>query len=108
MINEYAITAGSSLFIIIALSSESFSSFLNLKPILFLGKISYSLYLYHTIILFSLIYTFNDVLPIYIILLSTIVISVIVASIAYYLVEKPSMKLGRKLKNKQEEQKKIA
>ncbi|HFJ9465744.1 TPA: acyltransferase family protein [Bacillus cereus] len=108
LIDEYAVVVGSSLFIIISLSSGIFSKFLNLKPILFLGKISYSLYLYHTIVLFSLIYTFNDVVPIYIILLSTIVISVIVASIAYYLIEKPSMKLGRKLTNKQDEQKKIA
>ncbi|MBF7155707.1 acyltransferase family protein [Bacillus albus] len=108
LIDEYAVVVGSSLFIIIALSSGMVSRLLNLKPMLFLGKISYSLYLYHTIILFSLIYAFSDIIPIYIILLSTIVISVIVASIAYYLVEKPSMKLGRKLTDKQEIQKKIA
>lgn len=108
LINEYAVVVGSSLFIIIALSSDIFSKFLNLKPVLFLGKISYSLYLYHTIILFSFIYIFNDILPIYIILLGTVICSVIVATIAYYVVEEPSMKIGRMLTNKKQEHNKAA
>ncbi|KAA1803590.1 O-acetyltransferase OatA [Bacillus cereus] len=108
LIDEYAIAVGGSLFIIIALSSDVFSKFLNLRPILFLGKISYSLYLYHTIILFSLIYIFNDVLPISIILFSVIILSLILSSIFYYLVESPSMKLGKKISNKKHTQNKAA
>ncbi|MGE7787435.1 acyltransferase family protein [Bacillus cereus] len=108
LIDEYAIAIGGSLFIIIALSSDVFSELLNLRPILFLGKISYSLYLYHTIILFSLIYIFNDMLPISIILFSTIILSLILSSIFYYLVESPSMKLGKKISNKKHTQNKAA
>lgn len=100
LINEYLIAMGSSLFIIIALSTSKFSVFLNLKPLRFLGEISYSLYLYHTIILFSLIYIFKDTLPIYIILFSTVICSIIWATIFYYFVEKPSKELGTKLINK--------
>ncbi len=108
LINEYAVVIGSSLFIIIALSSGIFSRFLNLKPILFLGKISYSLYLYHTVILFSLIYIFNGIFPISVILLATIVFSIIVSIISYYLIEEPSMKLGKKLTMDKQKQSKAA
>lgn len=100
LINEYAIVTGSLLFIIIALSSGTFSKFLNLRPILFLGKISYSLYLYHAIILFSLIYIFNESIPITAILILTIISSIIISSISYYLVEEPSIKLGKKILTK--------
>ena len=102
IMNEYAVALGSSLIIIIALSSKSFSRFLNLKPILFLGKISYSLYLYHATLLFSFIYIFNDILPISTILCMTVISSLLISSVLYYLVEEPSINLGRKLTIKKE------
>lgn len=97
LIDEYAIVIGSVIFIVVALSSGIFSKFLNLRPMLFLGKISYSLYLCHAIVLFSLIYVLNDELPIFLILSIAIISSIVISIGFYYLIERPSMNIGKKI-----------
>ncbi len=70
-------------------------SLMLLRPIHFVGKISYSLYLYHIIIMFTLINILYGKLPIGLILLCSLVFSFVVASIMYYTIEKPSITLGK-------------
>lgn len=74
------------------------------KILLWLGTISYSIYLFHPIVLQSLIrivkksdlpYIQGLHLSIYIIM--TAIISIIIASIVYKTLEKPAIKLGKKL-----------
>lgn len=63
-ISSYFLTGVcSAIFIIFAINSQLFKTILLFKPILFLGKISYSLYLIHCIVLFSFIHCFYDILP---------------------------------------------
>ena len=51
---DYVVAISASLFVILSLSISTLSSLLRNKYLLYLGKISYSLYLYHIISLFSL------------------------------------------------------
>jgi peptidoglycan/LPS O-acetylase OafA/YrhL len=65
----------------------------------FLGKISYSLYLIHPIILLFMVYTFNNTN--YNVLIFAILAVSVLLSWGYYMaIEEPSMKLGRYLSKK--------
>lgn len=95
VVNDWVVSIGASLFIVIGLSSRTVASFLVKKPLIFLGKVSYSLYLYHIIIVFSLVHILNGIVPLYIVLLISLPISLMFAYLAWLLVERPSMNLGR-------------
>ncbi|ETI67543.1 acyltransferase family protein [Neobacillus vireti] len=98
---DYIGGMGAVLFIVIALGSGKVTKLLMLKPINFIGKISYSLYLYHLVVLLSLTYLLYSVVPIGVIFLLTIVVSICFSTLAYFFVEVPFMKLGKKISNKQ-------
>ncbi|MEH7250373.1 acyltransferase [Neobacillus niacini] len=100
IIADYGTTIGVALILIVSISSSTASAVLQTNTIKFFGKISYSLYLFHAIVLFTLVNAFFGKLPIWLIELITIAISIIVATISYYYVEVPSMKLGKYLANK--------
>lgn len=70
---DYVVAISASLFVILSLSISTLSSLLRNKYLLYLGKISYSLYLYHIISLFSLIYMLHEILPLPIILIFSLV-----------------------------------
>lgn len=99
-INDWAIAFGSTLFIISSLGSKSISNVLLVKPIHFMGKISFSLYLFHMTVIFSMINLFYDKLSIGVILFVSFILSFVVAAIGYYAIEKPSIMLGKLLTNK--------
>ncbi|OAS88193.1 MULTISPECIES: acyltransferase family protein [Metabacillus] len=94
---DVVITIGASVFLIMSLSSKKVSKFLNLKSVRYMGKISYSIYLYHCIVLFSLINIFYGSINITLILIGSLILTLLVASLAYNLIEIPSITLGRKL-----------
>jgi peptidoglycan/LPS O-acetylase OafA/YrhL len=96
-INDLMVAIGCLIFIVICIYSKTVKSILLLKPVQFIGKISYSLYLFHMIVLLSMVNGLYGKVPIVYILFGSFVISFIVASIMYYLVEIPSMRLGRNL-----------
>lgn len=100
MIDDWAIAAGVSVFIIFALSSRKASSALMTKPLLFCGKISYSLYLYHSIVLLAMINILFGIIPLWQILLLSLAITMMVSTAMYHLVEVPSIKLGRRASSK--------
>lgn len=60
-----------------------------------LGRISYSLYLLHGTILFVLLNTLYGRVPVWVLFLIFVAISLVVATIAYRLVEQPSIRFGR-------------
>lgn len=99
IIHEYIILIGVSIFIILSLSSKFISRVLLTKPIAFLGKISYSLYLIHIIILFAVIHTLHDDLPIWLMFVISFGATLIISTLSYYFVELPSIKLGRTISN---------
>lgn len=96
-INDWFTTIGVSIIIAFSISNGKFAQFLCSSWVRYFGRISYSLYLYHIVITFSLIYAFYDILPAFLILLLAIPLTIITSEISYRFIESPSIALGRKL-----------
>jgi peptidoglycan/LPS O-acetylase OafA/YrhL len=92
-----AIAAGG--LIIISTSSAFCKSILSWGPIHFLGEISYSLYLWHFIVILYCVHLLYGRLPFDVILCLAFVLSIIVSRCSYFWVEVPAMNVGRKLSN---------
>lgn len=88
---------GASLLIVLALASPSAKTILSSAPLQWLGRVSYSLYLTHVIVLGALVHLFHGFLPLMWILALTVLASLLVAHVAYLAVERPSMALGRRV-----------
>jgi peptidoglycan/LPS O-acetylase OafA/YrhL len=93
--NDWLIAGGVLIFIVIALSSNKVSIILRNKVFSFLGDISYSLYLFHFVILTALLNLLYGKINTGLIFVITISLSIIVAWISYKYVEIPSVKLGK-------------
>ncbi|MGQ0501826.1 MAG: acyltransferase family protein [Panacagrimonas sp.] len=85
---------GVAFFIIAAFSSLHAIAFLEWKPLRFLGKISYSLYLCHAILLVTGLTLFYDDVPTWLLLVGVFVASLCVATVAFHVVERPAIMLG--------------
>ncbi len=95
-ISDWSVAIGSFITIALAFCSGPFKNLLNRRVLVYLGKISYSVYLVHGTVLYTLLYMFRGhleyiYLPIYLIAVLGL------ACIFYYLIEKPSIVLGQKL-----------
>ena len=93
---DWSVALGSLIVITLAICSGPFKKVLNNDAIHYLGRISYSVYLVHGTVLFTLIYICRghlkfSYLPIYLIGVFSL------ASIFHFLIEKPSMVLGQRL-----------
>jgi peptidoglycan/LPS O-acetylase OafA/YrhL len=86
---------GAALLIIFGLSPSRFSRWLGSKGLLFLGKISYSVYLYHAVILLSLVHCFWGRVPLGVLWLGTVALTLLVATLSYALIELPAIRLGK-------------
>jgi peptidoglycan/LPS O-acetylase OafA/YrhL len=97
MIQDYCIGLGAAIFLIFALGSSKAVHILAIKPIVFLGKISYSLYLYHLIVILACVHLLYDILPLWSILGVSVVMSVAVSFLSWKYVEEPCNRAGRML-----------
>ncbi len=68
---------------------------LSAKGLVFLGKISYSVYLYHAVILLSLLHCLWGKVPLSLIWLATGALTLGVATLSYAVIGLPSIRLGR-------------
>jgi peptidoglycan/LPS O-acetylase OafA/YrhL len=100
IIEEYGMALGAIGFFITALGSTRVINILLQKPFSFLGKISYSLYLYHFPILLACIYLFYGTLSLWLICIIAIFLGILVSFFAWYLIEEPCRKIGQKLATK--------
>ncbi|WP_261302574.1 acyltransferase family protein [Paenibacillus andongensis] len=100
IINDWAIAVGSSVFIVYSINTAIIRRLLLFKPIHFVGKTSYSLYLFHLPAFLTLINVFYGKFPIWLILVLSFFASFVLAGIMYYLIEKPSILLGKILTTK--------
>jgi peptidoglycan/LPS O-acetylase OafA/YrhL len=94
---EYFTGMGIAVILIASLGSLRLSRFLRDRQIACLGRVSYSLYLYHAVALLTLLHFLCGKVPLAVILLCSIFCGVALAILAYYVVEEPSMALGRRL-----------
>ncbi len=99
ILDSWIITIGASIIILMSLSIRKISKILLSKPLHFLGKISYSLYLYHCIVLFTTIHLLFEYFSLWFIWSLSLLVSLIISTISYYYVEIPSIKLGRFITN---------
>jgi peptidoglycan/LPS O-acetylase OafA/YrhL len=91
---------GASGIILFALINKRIDSWLLQPPILFLGKISYSVYLIHAPILFAFGYIFyNKATPV-VWLIPYLIVTIVLAAIMYRTVEATSIRLGQVLASK--------
>ncbi|WP_410501901.1 acyltransferase [Exiguobacterium acetylicum] len=104
LIVDYTVVLGVSILLILILSSYRLTKLLNVSILQSLGKVSYSLYLIHMIIMLTLVHLFNEEIPTILLLMLSPFISVISSYIFYYMIEKNSIKIGIYLTNINNEQ----
>src|SRR5262249_32078261 len=97
IVNDWAVTAGVAVFIIGALASMKASRLLLARPLLFLVKISYSLYLYHAIVLLAALHLFFGRLPLAVIYALSLATTMMISAVMYRLVEVPAIEIGRRV-----------
>ena len=101
IIDDWTVASGVCLFIIFALSSKKASALLLSKPLLFCGRVSYSLYLYHAIVLLTAINIFFGVIPLWQIWMLSLAVTFAISALMYRLVEVPSIELGKRAQRRQ-------
>ena len=78
-----------------SVASNRARALLALRPIQFLGRISYSLYLYHAVILVVLLNALYGRMPMVFLLPLAFVLALAVSTVSYHFVERPSIAWGR-------------
>ena len=92
---DYRAAIAAIIFVWFALSDRA-TWLLNTKALLFLGKMSFSLYLTHQVIIVVCVYLFGPFLNPYVVIFGGAVVSVGVAMLFYKLVEAPSLELAKR------------
>jgi peptidoglycan/LPS O-acetylase OafA/YrhL len=99
IIGDFGLALASSYFIVLSFCSTKVYKILMSKPLVYLGKISYSFYLYHFVVLMSAIHIFYEKINLFEIYLIALITSIIISHLAWIFVEVPSQKLGKKITN---------
>jgi peptidoglycan/LPS O-acetylase OafA/YrhL len=94
---DFIVGMGAAGFMVLAFGRTFFQRWLTWPPFLFLGKISYSLYLFHPIVLLAFVYGLHDILSPEWILVAIVPASLLAAWAGRRFIEEPSMQLGRAL-----------
>ncbi|WP_414054797.1 acyltransferase family protein [Macrococcus equi] len=95
--SDWGILLGSAIIIICAIQSKRLTKLLGNKAFVTNGQLSYSTYLYHTIIFLTVISVFRGKLSDDLIILISIVLTYIISYLSFKFIEIPSIKLGRKV-----------
>jgi len=91
------IVLGSLIFISFAMSWPIFRELLEFRILQWLGNISFSLYLVHPVVLLTMVYYLNNILPIWIIIGLVPIASLGISSVLRSFVEQNSINFGKKL-----------
>lgn len=84
---------------IISMNSASCKRILHWPPIHFLGEVSYSLYLWHVVVILYCVHLLYGKMPLWVIVCLALALSIFVSRWSYRWIEKPSTNFGRKLSN---------
>lgn len=104
-LSDWITTIGGIILILVAIAGKNASKFLLKGPVLFIGKISFSVYLYHLVVFLTLASLLQGKVGSLILWIIGMVISFIIATVAYFYIEKPSIFLGKLLVKKKVETK---
>lgn len=88
---------GFALLFFVVLISKNVDQFLKKKPLAYLGKISYSLYLIHIPVLMLTTVILSKIIPVWLTFCLVPIFCLPVAHLTYKWIEVPSMKLGKRL-----------
>lgn len=94
--HEYVSGIAAILFILIVLSSRAHNLF-NSRLLKYIGKISFSLYLVHPVVLVSMAYLLHNYFNAYIIVSGAFLMSMLVSVVFYQCVEIPSLNLAQRV-----------
>jgi len=97
LVTDWPTTLGAAGIIVFSLNSTVFRRVLLWPPIRFLGRISYSVYLLHCTVMLVLVHLLDGHLPRLVIVAVCFGSILVLSSIFYFLVEKPSMYWGRQV-----------
>lgn len=92
---DWLLLGAASLMLIMAAAEPALRRQLERPSLLYLGRISYSLYLFHPIVLLAMLHSLSGVIPLGWLLLVTFLVCFIVSDIAYRLAEKPAIEMSR-------------
>ncbi|MCK9477928.1 MAG: acyltransferase [Firmicutes bacterium] len=95
IIHDWISAVGTALFIILLMSWDKAIRLFQNKAFVFLGRISYSLYLWHIVILNTLIHGLYGIYPLFVIYLTAFAVTIFISWISHKYIELPSMKLGK-------------
>ncbi len=93
--SDIAVYAASALLIVVAQQPSDFRRLLNRAPLVWLGQVSYSLYLVHAPVLAATVILLHEELPIWACLIVGIVVALPAAGVLHRLVEIPARNLAR-------------
>ncbi|MCX5495333.1 acyltransferase [Kaistia dalseonensis] len=94
---ELVYGVAASFFILLAAANRSVSQALDFPALKWLGRVSFSLYLFHLPILLILFRSFHDTIPDWLIVGLVVVFTLLAAEIGYRCIEEPSMHFGKRL-----------
>ena len=97
MTTDIGNAAGAALLIALTLGSPRAQRLLSAPSLEWLGRVSYSLYLTHLLVLLTLLHLLNGQVPLGLILVATVPASLGFAHLFHRRVERPAMELGRRL-----------
>ena len=99
---DVPVALGAGLLVITGLCSLRTSAVLKRPIVKFFGDVSYSLYLYHAIVLLAFVHAFYGALPMIVILALAGLTSMLIAWLSYEFVERPAIKAGKALASRLE------
>jgi peptidoglycan/LPS O-acetylase OafA/YrhL len=94
---DYTCTLGAALLMALAIGSPRARRVLEVPPLLWLGRVSYSLYLIHVPVLLVVVHGLHGLLPLEALLLLAIPLALLAAQAMNRWVEQPSIALSRRL-----------
>jgi peptidoglycan/LPS O-acetylase OafA/YrhL len=94
---DLLIAVAAALVIALALGCRRMGAWLTKEPLLTLGKVSFSLYLIHPVVLAGMVYALDGHLSHRMIILLVPPVSILTALFIYRFVERPSIRIGRQL-----------